>query len=166
MNMKTIDKSMVEEIMIFHDIYPDKELPEIEDKISKLDRDKTISIICELQETLNYQFTVPKWNLVLPFETVLKKGLYGIETSIFSNLGTKEGIEYGRKHIITSNLLIWLLKYTLAYGIQYFEYIVNSRKCCCDIFYSIHMAIAINKVFNIKCVAFCLFIPFFSQNKS
>lgn len=114
--MKTIDKSMVEEIMIFHDIYPDKELPEIEDKISKLDRDKTISIICELQETLNYQFTVPKWNLVLPFETVLKKGLYGIETSIFSNLGTKEGIEYGRKHIITSNLLIWLLKYTLAYG--------------------------------------------------
>lgn len=115
--MYTVDASEAQVLIGYKDIFS-SDMPNLKDEIQKLNMHKSISIICELIRVRDAQMNpiqILGGEYIIPFETVLKKTMCGIEPKspeeMFSNPLMKKSV-----HIISAQMLLILLKKILKYG--------------------------------------------------
>lgn len=115
--MYSVDAENAQLLLGYSDVFSD-EIPNLQEKIKKLNMHKAISVICELirvRDAMLDPIQILWVEFRIPLETVLKKQMCGIDPKspeeLYSNPLLKKNV-----HIISLQMLLILLKKIIQYG--------------------------------------------------
>lgn len=115
--MYFVDASNAQVLLGYTDVF-EGEIPNLKKEIEKLNIHKAVSIICELirvRDAMMNPVLIFKTEFRIPFETVLKRKMCGIEPTspeeMFSSPLLRKDV-----HIISVQMLLILLKRIIQYG--------------------------------------------------
>ena len=115
--MYSVDTDNAQLVLGYTDVFLD-EIPDLQEEIKKLNMHKAISIVCELirvRDAMLDPIRILWGEFRIPFETVLKKQMCGINPKspeeLISNPLLKKNV-----HIISLQMLLILLKKIVQYG--------------------------------------------------
>ena len=125
--MYSVDAGDAHLLLGYTDVFSD-EMPHLQKEINNMNMHKAISIICELirvRDAMLDPIPILWGEFRIPFETVLKKQMCGIDPKspkeLFANPLMKRNV-----HIISAQMLLILLKKVIQFGD--YESICNSTR--------------------------------------
>lgn len=114
--MYSVDENNIQILIKYSEVFSG-DVPELKDEIFKLNMHKAISIVCELiairDATISVKCRGEEYKL--PFETVLKREICGIDPKSTKKRNT-EYLLGEDKHIVSLQMLLLLLKNIIHYG--------------------------------------------------